>query len=75
MDLIKIFTDTFNMAIFKTAKRIKREAKYALILTEYDQLVADPDNDKVEIIRYLARKHGSSQTRIYEKLKERKQRC
>lgn len=75
MDLIKTFTDTFNMALFKTAKRIQREAKYALILTEYDQLVADPDNDKVEIIRYLARKHGSSQTRIYQKLRERNLRC
>lgn len=63
------------MALFKTAKRIQREAKYALIFTEYDQLVADPDNSKVEIIRYLARKHGSSPTRIYQKLKERKLRC
>ena len=63
------------MARFKTAKRIKREAKYALILTEYDQLVADPDNSKVEIIRYLARKHGSSQNSIYKKLRERKLRC
>lgn len=63
------------MARFKTAKRIEREAKYALILTEYDQLVADPDNSKVEIIRYLARKHGSSQNSIYKKLRERKLRC
>lgn len=60
------------MARFKTPKRIKREAKYALILTEYDQLVADPGNDKVEIIRHLARKYDSSQTAIYRKLRERK---
>lgn len=60
------------MARFKTPKRIQREAKYALILTEYDQLVADTDNDKVEVIRYLARKYNSSQTAIYCKLRERK---
>lgn len=63
-----------NMTRFKTAKRIKREAKYALILTEYDQLVADPGNDKVAIIGYLAKKYGSSQTAIYTKLKERRMR-
>lgn len=62
------------MTRFKTAKRIKREAKYALILTEYDQLVADPGNDKVAVIGYLAKKYGSSQTAIYTKLKERRMR-
>ena len=72
--MMLIFIENDNMTRFKTAKRIKREAKYALILTEYDQLVADPGNDKVAVIGYLAKKYGSSQTAIYTKLKERRMR-
>lgn len=59
--------------ILKTKKRIAREAKYSRMYTEYCELVANPDNDKMAIMALLTKKHGISQNSIYTYLRKRKE--
>ncbi|MBQ5844224.1 MAG: hypothetical protein IIW52_05155 [Alistipes sp.] len=58
--------------IFKTEKRIRREAKYQAMYAEYCELAANPENDKMAIIGHLTDKHGISQSCIYLYLKKRR---
>lgn len=59
--------------VLKTAKRIKREAKYALMYADYCELIKEQQSDKMGIIAHLVKKHKISQSSIFKYLRTKKQ--
>ena len=55
--------------ILKTAKRIKREAKYAMMYADYCELIKEQQSDKMGIVAYLVKKHNISQSSIFKYLR------
>ena len=63
---------TRDMKVFKTEKRIKREARNILIYDEYTRLMAEPDTNSTKVVEHLAKKHDLSVTAVYNILREQK---
>lgn len=59
--------------ILKTEKRIKREARYALMYADYCDLVKEQRSDVMGIIAHLVKKHKMSQSSIFKYLRTKKQ--
>ena len=57
--------------VLKTAKRIKREAKYAQMYADYCELIKEQQSDKMGIIAHLVKKHKISQSSIFKYLRTR----
>lgn len=51
--------------IFKTEKKIRREARDCLIYDEYTRLTAEEGNSHTKVVEHLAKKHDLSTSGVY----------
>jgi hypothetical protein len=58
--------------VFKTRKRVARELKYSAMFREYNELLKDPNNDKMAVMGYLTKKHNVSQSCFYQYMRKQK---